>query len=162
METDAHPLPPPLPPPPRPSEWKKINEVHTRKMHGFDVEFAGWRGGITARLWECPSGAGSVSSSGPLEPAARKLVGLLHKVNGQGVNLTCKEHRDCVCWVTLRYCGVEDLMSDLVARAAQATTGGGNVSAQARCSASRDLKRKHGLRLKEPSVGPGAANSGSA
>ena len=78
------------------------------------VKYTGWACGIIAKAFHianaggssaaCSSAASSAAASSTSSPAPlqNQPLGVLHRVNDQGLKLTCKKHPKCVCWVSFR------------------------------------------------------------
>ena len=71
------------------------------KMAGLGM--GSWYGGVSA----------TSSGSGAVAGACGRPPGVLHKVNDQGLKMTCKVHRQCSCMITARSSPLERVMEDL-------------------------------------------------
>ena len=75
-------------------------------LGALHVVYTGWASGIYARAFPIGSVGGSSASSSAAASSSTSpvghLLGHLHRVNDQGMKLTCKKHKNCVCWVSFR------------------------------------------------------------
>lgn len=112
------------------------------QMCGLEVRPTGFNSGLVANVFA----SGAASSTGP--PSMQR-VGVLHRVNEFGLKMTCKVHKDCVCWITCRNRSLMDVQNDLVAWLARAASNREPVSADEHGRLSRDLKVAHGMKVRK-------------
>lgn len=132
-------LPPP-PPPPLDGILPPARALVAVQMHGVLLERTGATQGALANVFDL----GSASSS-----ARRRPVGTLHQLKSNNYKATCKIHKQCVLWVTLRGQTTQQTESDLVRWLSLATEVGGNISVEGHAKEARDIKVAYGMQLRK-------------
>ena len=134
-EAPLSPLPsPPLPPPPLPP-------CELQHIHGVDVLRTGCTSGIIAKVF---SAAVPASSSSGAAARPRLPIGIMHRINDQGLKMACKQqHNSCVCWLSLRGHPREQVFDDLIKWIA----AGAALDEQTHWAQSNALKKRYGMRI---------------
>lgn len=112
---------------------------------GLDVVETGFQQGCLATYFLVSRAAAS-SSAGP--PPMQK-VGVLHRINAQGLKMTCKFHRQCVCWLTYRGKPHEEARSDLVQWLSRASPSNEGLGQERHSQEASALKSAYGMRLRK-------------
>lgn len=76
-------------------------------------------------------------------------MGTLHQLKSNNYKATCKIHKQCVLWVTLRGQTTQQTESDLVRWLSLATEVGGNISVEGHAKEARDIKVAYGMQLRK-------------
>ena len=93
-------------------------------------------------------GQASASSSSSEAPPLGPVIGVLERVNSQGIKATCRRHRRCVCWLNFRHSSrtLDDAESDLAAWLLSGTKDGATIARGHQVEAAK-LKREWGMRV---------------
>lgn len=86
----------------------------------------------------------SASSSG------HRPIGVFHQLRANNMKATCRMHKNCVLWLTLRGQSAEEAEDDLAKWVSLASAAGGGISEDAHWQAAQVLKRSYGMVLRPP------------
>lgn len=87
--------------------------------------------------------------TGALVPPKRQEAGVLHRVNDQGVKLTCKFHKACVGWLCDRGRTHQETQHDLWQWLSRALPGTESMNEQPHLQAAQSLKKSYGMRVRK-------------
>ena len=75
-------------------------------------------------------------------------LGFVHIMRADSLKMTCKVHKGCVVWMTLRHHSQEQGIADLCAWLASAAESGENLDDAAHHARGVALKRAYGMRVR--------------
>lgn len=121
-----------------PTEAAEVGEIH----FGLRIVRTGFEQGCIANCFIPQPAAISGSSPHGLK------AGILHRINAQGLKMTCTLHMNCVCWLTFRHHTFEQSWHDLVQWLSLACPAGENLDEKRHFQEAIVLKRAYGMRVK--------------
>lgn len=113
-----------------------------RSVFGMRVVSTGFETGCVANVF-----VDAASSSASTQPPRHK-IGVVHRVNAQGLKLTCKFHSRCVCWLTYRGRSHEDASMDLFRWLSKALPENGGLDESRHAQEASALKKSYGMRVR--------------